>query len=65
MSGTSMDGVDVAIIETDGEEIIALGPAQSYPYAEADRTSLHCAAGDAALLSNRAGGVGLSRRRVA
>ncbi len=26
MSGTSMDGVDVALIETDGERIAAFGP---------------------------------------
>ena len=48
-----MDGVDVAFIETDGEEIIALGPALSYPYAEPDRTLLRCAAEDAASLDDR------------
>ncbi len=26
MSGTSMDGVDVAMIETDGEQVTAFGP---------------------------------------
>jgi anhydro-N-acetylmuramic acid kinase len=53
MSGTSMDGVDVALIETDGEEAIALGPARSYPYAEADRVLLRGAVTDAALLDDR------------
>jgi anhydro-N-acetylmuramic acid kinase len=53
MSGTSMDGVDVAFIETDGEEIIALGPALSYPYGEADRALLRRAIAEAALLEDR------------
>ena len=33
MSGTSLDGVDVALIETDGERIAAFGPARTFPYA--------------------------------
>jgi anhydro-N-acetylmuramic acid kinase len=53
MSGTSMDGVDVAFIETDGEEAIALGQARFYPYAEADRALLRGAVMDAALLDDR------------
>ena len=31
MSGTSMDGVDVALIETDGEAVHSLGPAAGSP----------------------------------
>ena len=53
MSGTSMDGVDVALIETDGEEAITLGPARSYPYAEADRALLRGAVMEAASLDDR------------
>ena len=53
MSGTSMDGVDVAIIETDGQEIVTLGPTGFFPYAEADRALLRLAARDAALLGDR------------
>ncbi len=53
MSGTSMDGVDVALIETDGEEAITLGPARSYPYAEADRALLRGAVTEAASLDDR------------
>ncbi|HEY4848389.1 MAG TPA: anhydro-N-acetylmuramic acid kinase [Methylocella sp.] len=53
MSGTSMDGVDVALIETDGEEIVALGQTGFFPYDEADRALLRRAAGDAALLEDR------------
>jgi anhydro-N-acetylmuramic acid kinase len=33
MSGTSMDGVDAALIRTDGEGVLELGPAHSAPYA--------------------------------
>ncbi|MGH6819633.1 MAG: anhydro-N-acetylmuramic acid kinase [Methylocella sp.] len=53
MSGTSMDGVDVAIIETDGQEMVMLGRTGFFPYAEADRALLRRAAGDAALLEDR------------
>lgn len=33
MSGTSLDGVDAAWIETDGERLLAAGPALTVPYA--------------------------------
>ena len=48
-----MDGVDVAIIETDGQEIVILGRTGFFPYAEADRALLRRAAGDAAVLDDR------------
>ena len=34
MSGTSADGVDAAIIETDGERVTGFGPALTQPYPE-------------------------------
>ncbi|MGE3652341.1 MAG: anhydro-N-acetylmuramic acid kinase, partial [Reyranellaceae bacterium] len=37
MSGTSLDGVDVAVIDTDGERITGFGPAATYPHAESTR----------------------------
>ena len=37
MSGTSLDGVDVAVIDTDGERIQSFGPAATYPHAETTR----------------------------
>ena len=37
MSGTSMDGVDVALIETDGEAIHSLGPATGFAYTALER----------------------------
>ena len=41
MSGTSMDGVDAAWLETDGEVITAFGPSAMVPYDAAFRARLH------------------------
>ena len=41
MSGTSLDGIDVALIRTDGENIVERGPSQTYAYnSEAQRQVL-------------------------
>ena len=40
MSGTSLDGIDVALIRTDGENTVERGPSQTYPYSEAQRNVL-------------------------
>ncbi|SFK54700.1 anhydro-N-acetylmuramic acid kinase [Methylocapsa palsarum] len=53
MSGTSMDGVDVALIETDGKEKIELGPFGSFAYGDEDRALLRAALVDAARLDDR------------
>src|SRR5262245_56004153 len=53
MSGTSLDGVDVALIETDGRTIKALGPSSYRPYTEAERTLLRRALSEAVHLENR------------
>jgi anhydro-N-acetylmuramic acid kinase len=59
MSGTSLDGVDVALIRTDGERIAEFGPARTYPYGEADRVVLRQASKDAIKLTDRAGRPGV------
>lgn len=53
MSGTSMDGVDVALIETDGKETVTLGRTGFFPYAEEDRAALRRAINAAASLDDR------------
>ena len=45
MSGTSLDGVDAAVIETDGERVAAFGPVAFRPYTEAERETLRAALG--------------------
>ena len=47
MSGTSLDGVDAAFLETDGEGIIRLGPSLCLPFSKADRSGLEQATRDA------------------
>ena len=53
MSGTSLDGVDVALIETDGERIQRFGPTLYRPYRPLERELLHRALALGALLTDR------------
>ncbi|RDV05877.1 anhydro-N-acetylmuramic acid kinase [Undibacter mobilis] len=53
MSGTSLDGVDVAAIETDGERIMAFGPTSYRAYADNERALLRQALMDARALTSR------------
>ena len=40
MSGTSMDGIDVALVETDGKNRVVFGPHQTFAYTEDMRSVL-------------------------
>jgi anhydro-N-acetylmuramic acid kinase len=53
MSGTSYDGVDVALVETDGEDIGNLGPTGYRPYSDQEREVLRRAMAAAVNLKNR------------
>jgi 1,6-anhydro-N-acetylmuramate kinase len=53
MSGTSLDGVDVALIETDGERIVAFGPTGYRPYSDAEQALLRQALQQGAGLTDR------------
>ncbi|MEO1200030.1 MAG: anhydro-N-acetylmuramic acid kinase [Pseudomonadota bacterium] len=53
MSGTSMDGVDIALIETDGVSITKVGPSGYRAYDIAERTTIAAALDQAAALSDR------------
>src|SRR5215831_18125441 len=53
MSGTSLDGVDVALIETDGERTVAFGPTGYRPYSETERALLRQALQEGAALTDR------------
>ncbi|MEX0851934.1 MAG: anhydro-N-acetylmuramic acid kinase [Bauldia sp.] len=54
MSGTSMDGVDAAVLFTDGEAIAGFGPCHFRPYSEAERANLRAALAAARRLADRA-----------
>jgi anhydro-N-acetylmuramic acid kinase len=53
MSGTSMDGIDVALIETDGEDAVQRGPARTFAYDGEFRAALARAIEAARGLSDR------------
>jgi anhydro-N-acetylmuramic acid kinase len=59
MSGTSLDGVDVALIDSDGEAIAGFGPAFCRPYRDDERALLHQALTAARDLTDRAARPGI------
>jgi anhydro-N-acetylmuramic acid kinase len=53
MSGTSMDGIDVALLDTDGQAELRHGPAASYPYPAEVRVKLRSALAEAREINDR------------
>jgi anhydro-N-acetylmuramic acid kinase len=53
MSGTSMDGIDVAHLVTDGEGVVEPGAACTYPWSAADRACLAAAVRAATAIDRR------------
>jgi anhydro-N-acetylmuramic acid kinase len=53
MSGTSMDGIDVALLDTDGEAEVERGPAMTFPYPEETRALLREALAHARSIRDR------------
>lgn len=53
MSGTSLDGVDVAMIETDGRRVTSLGPTGYRAYTQQERAVLRHALTEAVKLNHR------------
>ena len=62
MSGTSLDGVDVALIETDGERVMALGPTGYRAYTEEERALLRQALVEGVALTERSARPGILSR---
>jgi anhydro-N-acetylmuramic acid kinase len=55
ISGTSMDGIDVALLDGDGETIAAVGPGATYPYAAGIAEQLRAVIADPVLAAGPLG----------
>ncbi|MEI8179902.1 anhydro-N-acetylmuramic acid kinase [Aestuariivirga sp.] len=53
MSGTSLDGIDLALLRTDGEQLVERGPVATYPYRPDQQAVLHDALTEAKSLETR------------
>ncbi|MBP0441002.1 anhydro-N-acetylmuramic acid kinase [Tianweitania sediminis] len=54
MSGTSMDGIDVAVLRTDGEAVVQQGPSLFVPYDDAFRARIEAGLKTAKTIAKRA-----------
>lgn len=59
MSGTSLDGIDVALLVTDGEDVVERGPSATYPYRPEQQALLQEALTDAKTLTSRSARPGI------
>jgi anhydro-N-acetylmuramic acid kinase len=62
MSGTSLDGIDVAMLVTDGEQVVSRGPSMTVTYDDEHRQLLRRAITDAESLDDRAARPGILLR---
>ena len=53
MSGTSLDGIDVALLRSDGEDVVERGPSATYPYRPEQQALLQEALKEAKTLTER------------
>ncbi|HWT64174.1 MAG TPA: anhydro-N-acetylmuramic acid kinase, partial [Ochrobactrum sp.] len=53
MSGTSMDGIDIALVTTDGESWVERGPSRAVSYSDGFRARLKAALVDARGITDR------------
>ena len=63
MSGTSLDGIDVAYIETDGDEIVKRRAAKTYPFTPDQQAMLKDAIAEAKISQTAWRGPACSRKR--